>query len=155
MEIDSTTLKTNGHTKPMATDPAILENHGILLFDGVCNLCNGFVNFVIDHDPDAYFKLAALQSDEARPYLEQFDLDPEALDSVVLIENGTAYRKSTAALRVALHLPAPWPAAAVFMAVPRPLRDVVYDLVASNRYDWFGERDACRMPTPELQQRFL
>jgi predicted DCC family thiol-disulfide oxidoreductase YuxK len=154
MEIDKTVL-SNGHATRAETDPQILQNHGVLLFDGVCNLCNGFVNFVIDNDPEGYFKLAALQSDEARPYLEQFGLDPEALDSVVLIENGQAYRKSTAALRVALHLPKPWPLAAVFMAIPRPLRDVVYDLIATNRYDWFGERNSCRMPTPELQQRFL
>jgi len=155
METDRQTIPSNGHATRAETDAHILQNHGILLFDGVCNLCNGFVNFVIDNDPNAYFKLAALQSDEALPYLEQFGLDPEALDSVVLIEHGKAYRKSTAALRVALHLPTPWPLAAVFMAIPRPLRDMVYDIVANNRYDWFGERDHCRMPTPEVKQRFL
>lgn len=129
--------------------------HGVLLFDGVCNLCNGFVNFVIDHDPEGYFKLGALQSDAARPYLEAFDVDPDALESVVLIEGGTAYHRSTAALRVARHLTGPWPLLYAFIAVPKPLRDWVYRQIATNRYDWFGKRDQCRMPTPELQARFL
>jgi predicted DCC family thiol-disulfide oxidoreductase YuxK len=155
MEIDASTLKTNGHSTTARVDPEVLNNHGILLFDGVCNLCNGFVNRVIDHDPEAYFQMAALQSEEARPYLDMFDVDPEEMDSVVLIEDGRVYKKSTAALRVALHLPAPWPMAIAFMAVPRVLRDYVYDIVAENRYNWFGERNACRMPTPEVQRHFL
>jgi predicted DCC family thiol-disulfide oxidoreductase YuxK len=131
------------------------RNHGVLLFDGVCNLCNGFVNFVIDHDPDGYFKLGALQSEEAQPYLEAYSIDPEALESVVLIEDGVAYHRSTAALRVARHLTGPWPLLYAFIVVPPPLRDLVYRWIAQNRYDWFGRRDQCRMPTPELQQRFL
>jgi len=155
MELDASTLETNGHASDGRLDSAVLRNHGILLFDGVCNLCNGFVNFVIDHDENAYFQMAALQSDEAAPYVEAFEIDPEAMDSVVLIENGQVYRKSTAALRVALHLPAPWPLAMAFLAVPRPLRDYIYDVVATNRYRWFGERDACRMPTPDVDKHFL
>jgi len=131
-------------------------NTALLLFDGVCNLCNGFVNVLIDHDPHGQVRVGALQSEAARPYLDAFGLDPEALDSVVLIERGRVYRKSTAALRVARRLEAPWPLAYyAFIAVPRPLRDAVYDVVANNRYDWFGKRDSCRMPTPELQERFL
>ena len=152
-------------SRPTATDgrPAVESPHtdrtegtALLLFDGVCNLCNGFVNFLIDHDPHGQIRVGALQSEAARPYLEAFGLDPEALDSVVLIERGQVYRKSTAALRVARRLEAPWPLAYyAFIAVPRPLRDAVYDVVANNRYDWFGKRDSCRMPTPELQERFL
>lgn len=157
MELDSATRQVNGRhaTNGQRAETDVTEDHGLLLFDGVCNLCNGFVNFVIDHDPDGYFKLAALQSDAARPYLEAHDLDPDALDSVVLIEDGTAYQRSTAALRAARHLAAPWPLAYAFLVVPRPLRDVVYDYVARHRYDWFGKRDSCRMPTPELKARFL
>jgi len=155
MEINTSTIQTNGHPDGPTLDRDVLQNHGLLLFDGVCNLCNGFVNVVIDHDPSGYFKLGALQSEEARPYLDAYGVDPEALDSVILIENGRVYRKSTAALRVARQLPAPWPAAYAFIAVPRPLRDFVYDIVASNRYDWFGQRDSCRMPTPERTARFL
>ena len=138
------------------TDSSTEEgSHALLLFDGVCNLCNGFVNFVIDHDPDRYFKLAALQSDAARPHLERFDIDPNALESVVLIENGMAYHRSTAALRVARHLTGPWPLLYAFIVVPRSVRDRIYHWIAEHRYDWFGQRDQCRMPTPELKERFL
>lgn len=128
----------------------------VLLFDGVCNLCNGFVNFLIDHDPEGHIRVGALQSDAARPYLHAFGLDPSYLDSVVLIERGRVYQKSTAALRVARRLEAPWPLAYyAFIGIPRVIRDRVYDVVAGKRYDWFGKREACRMPTPELQARFI
>lgn len=131
------------------------SHQALLLFDGVCNLCNAFVNFVIDHDPEGYFLLGSLQSDAARPYLRAFDVDPGARDTVLLIEGGRLYRRSTAALRVLRRLEAPWPLLYGLMAVPPPLRDWVYDRVASNRYRWFGQRDQCRVPTPELRARFL
>ncbi|PSQ72316.1 MAG: thiol-disulfide oxidoreductase DCC [Bacteroidetes bacterium QH_2_64_26] len=127
----------------------------ILLFDGVCNLCNGAVNVLIDADPDAYFRLGTLQSDAARPYLRAFGLDPEAMDSVILIENGQLYTRSTAVLRVARRLDAPWSLLWVFIAVPRPVRDWVYDRVAASRYQWFGRRDTCRTPTPDVRAHFL
>ena len=130
----------------------------IILFDGVCNLCNGFVNFVIDRDPDAVFRFAALQSDAAQVLLRQHEVQAERgtlLQSVILIEDGTLYRRSTAALRIARRLTAPWPLLYALIAVPRPLRDTIYDGVAARRYDWFGKRDQCRVPTPELQRRFL
>lgn len=126
-----------------------------MLFDGVCNFCNGAVNFIIDHDPDGYFKLAALQSEAAQPLLLRQGLSADAPESILLIENGRAYRRSTAALRIARRLGAPWSFAYVFVAVPRPLRDAVYRWVARNRYDWFGQREQCRVPTPELRERFL
>lgn len=127
----------------------------VILFDGVCNLCNGFVNFVFDHDPDGYFKVGSLQSEAARAYLEPFGRNPEALDTIVLIEEGRLYTRSTAALRIFRRLTAPWPLLYVFVIVPRALRDRIYDVVASNRYDWFGKRDQCRMPTPGLKDRFI
>ncbi|PEN14089.1 thiol-disulfide oxidoreductase DCC [Longibacter salinarum] len=145
----------NGHINPAHVDTDVLKDHGVLLFDGVCNLCNGFVNFVIDHDPGAYFRMAALQSEEAKPYVEAFSIDTDRVDSVVLIEGGRVYRKSTAALRVALHLPAPWPLTAAFLLVPRALRDYIYDVVAENRYQWFGQRNSCRMPSPDVDRHFL
>jgi predicted DCC family thiol-disulfide oxidoreductase YuxK len=131
------------------------EAHALLLFDGVCTLCNQFVNAVLDADSSGYFLLGALQSEEARPYLEAFGVDPDALDSVVLIEKGRLYTHSTAALRVCRRLDAPWPLLSVFLAVPRPVRDVVYDIIAEHRYDWFGTRDECRLPTPDVRARFL
>lgn len=136
-------------------DAPAADRHAVILFDGVCNLCNGAVNFIIDHDPAGYFKLAALQSEAARPLLEEHGLSADVLDSLVLIEEGRAYQRSTAALRIVGRLRGPWPLLRVFLAVPRPLRDAVYDWVATNRYDWFGRRDKCRVPTPELRERFL
>ncbi len=127
----------------------------LILFDGVCNLCNGAVNFVIDRDPDGLFTFGALQSEEAQPILEEYGLSAAYLDSLVLIENGEVYQKSAAALRIARRLRGAWPLLSVFLAVPPVLRDVVYDWIAANRYSWFGKRDECRIPTPELKERFL
>jgi len=125
----------------------------VLLFDGVCTLCNGFVRFVIERDPAGRFQFAPLQSDAARRLLSAA---PQPLpDSLVLVENGRLFMRSTAALRVARGLRFPWPLAYVFVAVPRPVRDWVYDAVARNRYRWFGRRDVCMVPTPELRSRFL
>ncbi len=125
----------------------------VLLFDGVCNLCNGFVRFVIARDPAGQFEFAPLQSDAARRLLQGVT-DPLP-DSFVLVDNGQVLIRSAAALRVARGLSFPWSLAYAFMAVPRPLRDWVYDFVASHRYRWFGRRDVCMVPTPELRSRFL
>ena len=133
----------------------VLEGHALVLFDGVCNLCNNSVNFIIDRDPTAYFKFAALQDDAVKPLLTRYDLSSEYLDSLVLIEAGQCYRHSTAALRIARKLTGGWPLFYVFIALPRPVRDVVYSWIARNRYRFFGKRDTCRIPTPELRARFL
>ncbi len=143
------------HVNGAGPDRALLDDHAVLLFDGVCNLCNGFVNFIIDHDPEGRLKVGALQSAAAAPWLRAAGLDPSHLDSVVLIEKGRVTRKSTAALRVARMLGGPWALAYALIVVPRPLRDLAYDLVARYRYAWFGQRDTCRLPTPDLQARFL
>lgn len=132
-----------------------LDSNAIILFDGVCNLCNGFVNFVFDHDPAGYFKVGSLQSTPAKEYLNRFGENPGTINTIVLIEDGHLYRRSTAALRIFRRLAAPWPFLYVFIVVPRPLRDWIYDVVAANRYDWFGQREQCRMPTPEQQDRFV
>lgn len=132
-----------------------LEGHALVLFDGVCNLCNSSVNFIIDRDPAGYFKFAALQDEAVAPLLARFDLSSDYLDSIVLVEEGRCYRESTAALRIARRLRGGWPIFYAFIVVPRPVRDVVYGWIARNRYRWFGKRDACRLPTPELRERFL
>lgn len=126
-----------------------------MFFDGVCNLCNGAVNFIIDRDPDAYFRFAPLQSDVAEQYLSARDEGGSNLSTIVLAESGTVYVRSTAALRIARQLSGPWPLLFGAIAVPRPLRDAVYDWVARHRYDWFGQRDQCRVPTPDVKARFL
>jgi len=129
----------------------------IVLFDGVCNLCNGAVRFIVDRDPQAHVCFASLQSDTARQLLAEFgvslpDADPGTL---YLIENGRLYDRSTAALRIARHLHGLWPLVSVFQAVPAFVRDPVYEFVAARRYRWFGREDACRVPTPEEASRFL
>lgn len=139
---------------------ASADAQAVILFDGVCNLCNGFVNFVIDRDPDGYFAFAALQSEAAQALLAEEARRPVRtgagiLQSVVLVEDGRHYRKSTAALRIARQLKGPWSLLGLLLAVPAPLRDAAYDWVAARRYAWFGQRDRCRVPTPELQERFL
>jgi predicted DCC family thiol-disulfide oxidoreductase YuxK len=128
----------------------------VILFDGVCNLCNGFVQFVIARDPVGRFRFAALQSDAARRLLGQPDAAGSAsAASVVLVEGDRVFRQSTAALRIARGLGLPWRLAYGFIAVPRPLRDWMYDVVARHRYHYFGRRDVCMAPTPDVRARFL
>jgi predicted DCC family thiol-disulfide oxidoreductase YuxK len=125
----------------------------VILFDGVCNLCNGVVQFVIARDPQARFKFASQQSEVGCEIMRQYNL-PE-MTSVVLIRDGQALLKSDAVLEIARLLPAPWSWAVAFKIVPRALRDFVYDLVARSRYSIFGKREVCWLPTPELRTRFL
>lgn len=139
----------------------------LVLFDGKCNLCNGAVQFMIDHERAPNLKFAPLQSDHASERLTAAmgDEAAQALlqgatgdgdpDTIVVIEDGKAYTHSTAALRIASHLRAPWRWAFVFYVVPRFIRDVVYRWIARNRYRWFGKSESCRVPTPELRARFV
>jgi len=126
-----------------------------ILFDGVCNLCNGFVRFVIPRDPEARFRFAALQSPAAEALLRDAGVVQPLPDSVVLIEDGRVYVRSTAALRIARALRFPWRLAYAGVVVPRFIRDGIYDAVAANRYRWFGRRESCMIPTPDLARRFL
>ena len=142
----------------MPPPDAPADDHALVLFDGVCNLCNGTVNFIIDRDPAGYFRFAPLQSDVAESYLDEAAGPDEAghdLGTIVLVEDGQTYVRSTAALRIARRLAGPWSLLALALVIPRALRDAVYDVIAANRYDWFGQRDQCRMPTPALRDRFL
>lgn len=127
----------------------------VVLFDGVCNLCNGAVQFLLRRDRQRRFRFAALQSATGRRLLRQHGVDSDALASIVVIEGGRARVRSDAALLLARRLPWPWPLLAVFLVCPRPLRDTLYSLVARNRYRWFGRRDSCMLPTPETADRFL
>ena len=127
----------------------------LLLFDGVCNLCDRSVQFVLDHEPGGGIQFASLQSEVGRVALAEHGLDAEAIDSVVFIDQGRARVQSDAALAVAARLDAPWKWLALGRVVPRTIRDGVYDWVARNRYRWFGTRDACRLPTPQTRARFL
>jgi len=127
----------------------------IILFDGVCNLCNGFVQFVIQHDPGGQFKFTSLQSDKGQDLLKDLPETYRQIDSVVFLENGRFYQKSAAALRIIRHLSGAWPLLYIFIILPAFLRDWLYTLVARNRYRWFGRQESCMLPTPELKTRFL
>jgi predicted DCC family thiol-disulfide oxidoreductase YuxK len=127
----------------------------ILLFDGVCNLCNGSVQWLIAHDPDARFRFASLQGEAGRALLARHRLPLDAMDTVVLIDGDAYWTRSDAALEAARRIGGAWSLAAVFKLVPRQLRDAVYDWVARNRYARWGKRDECWVPTPELRARFL
>ena len=127
----------------------------IILFDGVCNFCNGSVNFIIDRDPEGYFKFAPLQSEIGEKLLAENKVDTNVTDSVVLIEDGKVYTHSTAALRIAGRLNGKWSWFRRFSVVPRFIRDGFYKLFAKYRYKMFGKQEACMLPTPEIRARFL
>ena len=126
-----------------------------ILFDGVCNLCSGFVVFTIKRDPDAKFKFASLQSNEGGNLQKEFGIDPDNIKTMVLVENDNYYIKSDAVLRIFKHLDGMWFILYYLIYIPRPIRNFVYDLVANNRYRWFGKKDVCMLPSPELKKRFL
>jgi predicted DCC family thiol-disulfide oxidoreductase YuxK len=132
-----------------------MSAHPILLFDGVCNLCNGSVQLIIRRDPEARFRFASLQSEVGQRYLDELRVDRDAVDSVILVEGGRWYKESDAALRIARLLGGPWRALGVFRLLPRPLRNRLYRFIARHRYRWFGKRESCWLPTPELRERFL
>lgn len=129
--------------------------HSIILFDGVCNFCNYWVNFIIDRDVENIFKFAALQSEKGHEILEKFNLSKDDFDSFILISNDKVYNKSVAALKIAGKLRG-WPKLLVpFQILPPPVTDLLYGIIAKNRYKIFGKREACRIPTPEERARFL
>ena len=131
------------------------STHSIILFDGVCNLCNGAVNFVINRDPGNVFKFTPLQEKQGVLLLKKHAIDAKMLDSIVLIENGNVYIKSSAALRIAKKMSNLWPLFFVLLIIPRFIRDGVYDFIAKNRYKWFGKKEQCMIPTPGLREKFL
>lgn len=132
-----------------------LKDHPIILFDGICNFCNGAVNFLIRQDKQAVFRFAALQSEAGQRLSAEHQIPKEGFESFVLIQSGKAYQKSTAALKVLNSLPWYWKELQVLWIIPRFLRDAIYDLIAKNRYKWFGKKQACMVPTPEIKSRFL
>lgn len=138
------------------TDTDTVSDDGpILFFDGVCNLCSASVQFVIARERTQTLRFASLQSATAARLLPPLGVDPSALESLVLLQDGQVSVRSTAALLTARHLRAPWSWLAVFLTVPRVLRDVVYGAIAVNRYRLFGRQDACWLPSPTLKARFL
>ena len=129
--------------------------HKIVLFDGVCNLCNNSVQFIIKRDSKDRFRFAALQEEAGKALIATYNIDTSKVDSIILIENDKAYVKSTAGLRIAKSLHGAWPLLYGFMLVPNFIRNWVYDYIAKNRYKWYGKQEACMIPTPELKAKFL
>jgi len=128
----------------------------IVLFDGVCNLCNRSIQFIIKRDKKDEFRFATLQGDLGRQLLQERNIDMAKVDSIILIEPGVAfYTKSTAALKIGGSFGGFWKIANVLNLIPRQLRDIVYDWIARNRYRWYGKKNACMVPTPELRAKFL
>ena len=130
------------------------ENASVILYDGVCNLCNASVRFILKYEKKPYYLFAPLQGKYASEIRNKYAL-PEDADSVVLLENNQIYTASTAALRIAQNLKIPWRWMLVFKALPISLRDGIYHWIARNRYRWFGKKDTCEIPSPEIAHRFL
>ncbi|WP_227939459.1 thiol-disulfide oxidoreductase DCC family protein [Alkalihalobacillus deserti] len=126
----------------------------IILFDGICNFCNDSVQFVIKRDPASLFVFASLQGEKGKELLRK-NLVPLEVDSLVLIEGDRYYLKSTAALRICRNLRGGWKLLQIFMFVPKPFRDGVYDFLAKNRYRWFGKKESCELPSLNIKKRFL
>ncbi len=127
----------------------------LILFDGVCNVCSGSVLFTIKRDARSKLKFASLQSGFGAEQMKKFNLPTSSLNSVLFINKGQLYKKSNAALEIARHLDGMWPALYVFKIVPVFIRDFIYDWIARNRYRWFGKKDECMIPTPDVRARFI
>ena len=131
------------------------KDHKIILFDGVCNLCNGAVTYIIKRDKKNVFKFAALQSEIGQELTSKFNIDTSKVDSIILIDGEKHYEKSSAALRIAKYLSGAYPLLFGFMVVPKFIRNAVYDYIARNRYKWFGKKESCMIPTAKLKDKFL
>ena len=128
----------------------------IIVFDGVCNLCNNAIQFVIKRDKKKQFRYTSLQGNLGKQLLAERNIDPKKIDSIILIEPNIAYYyKSSAALEISKGLKGFYPIMSIFLIVPASIRDWVYDFIAKNRYKWFGKKEACMIPTPDLQSKFL
>jgi len=130
-------------------------NKALVLFDGVCNLCNGSVLFILKRDPGQVFLFSALQSKFAHEQLVARGLDPDKLHSIIVLDGEKVYQRSRAALEIARRLSGLWPILYIFIVIPPFIRNWIYDLIAANRYRWFGRRDQCMIPTPQLKSRFI
>jgi predicted DCC family thiol-disulfide oxidoreductase YuxK len=132
-----------------------VAEHAVVLFDGICNLCNWSVQFIIKRDPGGYFRFAPMQSDVGRRLLEMHGFRPKASDTFILIEEYRCLTKSDAAITVAKHLTGLWPVLRFLTIIPKTVRNWCYDVVARNRYRWFGKKETCMIPSRELLDRFI
>ena len=131
-----------------------MQENPVVLFDGICNYCNAMVNFAIRNDKKAILKFAALQSEAGKMLKEKYQVDP-GIDSVILIDNGKVYTYSNAAIRITKYLRWPYKTLYALNIVPQFIRQPFYRWVAKNRYKWFGKKEACMVPTPDVRARFI
>jgi predicted DCC family thiol-disulfide oxidoreductase YuxK len=131
------------------------DKYDVILFDGVCNLCNNSIDFIIQRDYKNRFKFGALQDDSTKILLKDFSINEDYLDSLVLISGDQVYYKSRAALQIAKNMGGLWSLFFGLTIIPKFIRDPIYDWIAANRYKWFGQRDTCRLPSPEEKEKFL
>jgi predicted DCC family thiol-disulfide oxidoreductase YuxK len=137
----------------MATRGDLIVNN-VILFDGECNFCDHSVQFIIKRDKKGLYKFASIQSDAGQKIIRNYGVPPN-INSTILIEDNKYYFKSTAALRICKNLNGGWKLFHYLLFVPKPLRDYFYEIVAKNRYKWFGKKDQCILPSPEIRKRFL
>ncbi len=144
----------NSLSKQVSFAILIMDNP-IILFDGVCNFCNYWVTFAIKRDRKNKLKFTPLQGETAKQLLPQFHINPSSLSSVIFIDNGKAYTQSSAAIQICKHLDGGWKLFYALIIIPKFMRDGLYNIIARNRYKWFGKKEACMVPTPGLRERFL
>lgn len=128
--------------------------NNIILFDGECNFCDRSVQFIIKRDKHAVYKFTSIQSDTGQSIVKKLAV-PQDIDSMILVKNETCYYKSSAALRICKNLKGTWKLFYFCLLVPKPIRDHFYDVISKNRYKWFGKKDSCTLPSPEIRNRFL
>ena len=133
----------------------ITKNKSIIIFDGICNLCNSSVQFLLKHDKKERFLFVSFQSDAAKKILLQYNYTNTELSSIILLQEGILYKKSTAALRIARQLNFFWSLSYIFIILPKGFRDFIYDINAKNRYQWFGKRDSCIVDNGKYKSRFI
>lgn len=133
----------------------IHNTNPVILFDGVCNLCNSSVLLVIKYDPKKLFRFASIQGDYGQQILKRFHLPPTSLGSFILVDENQIYTQSTGALKVVKRLSGLWPLMYAFIIIPPFIRDIVYNLIAKNRYKWFGKKDNCAVPSAALRELFF
>jgi len=129
--------------------------HSVVLFDGLCNLCEWSVQFIIKRDPKNFFRFATLQSVMGQTLLQKFGLSRDEINTVVFVEGERCHTKSSAGLQIARRLNGFWPLLFIFIVLPKFLRDRGYDWIVKNRYQWFGKKEVCMIPSPELKEKFL
>ena len=148
-------MKHKGRASNIAHFIPLCMDGPVIFFDGVCNLCNGAVQFIIRYDPKGTFRFSALQNEAAKAMLASHESALEGVDSIILLESGKVYTRSAAALRIARRLNGGWSLLYSLIVLPAFFRDFFYNIIARNRYRVWGEKDRCMVPSPELQQRFL